>query len=393
MKEYKIAKGWAIFIYVAALLFITLFGWLLFSPFIPGTEKDTNPDAYWFLALLSIAMISLMVIGVIDAYKGKFVIDRNRIFIVGVFSSKELMFSEIKGYRLTDKFIFIEPKNENKKQIKVSNYLAKTDEIKEWLFSNYADLDVVQANKEREEILNNREFGINAQEREIKLEKAFKTAKIMNCIGGAIGAWILFFPKPYEYAIITAILFPLICLFILKYHNGLIKVDERKDSAYPSLFWAIFASVMGLFLRCLFDFNIFDYSNIWLPSGLILVSYLAILCIGNSEFTSRGSKFNFALLVFALFIYAYSYSAVVSLNCIYDKSKPTLYTSTVLSKRISSGKTKTYYIELTPWGTNKEIEEVAISRDLYDRLDYNEKVTIYFMKGRFEIPWFEITEN
>lgn len=393
MKEYKIAKGWTIFIYIIAPVFITLFLWLLFLPIIPGMENEINPNSYWFIAILSLAMIAFMVIGVIDAYKGKFVIEKNRIFTDGVFSKKELMLNEIKGYRLTDKFIFIESKNENKKGIKISSYFEKTSEIKEWLSHNFSDLDIVQANMERDEILKNQEFGSNTEEREAKLTKAFQTAKILNWIGGSIGAWTLFFPTPYEYAILASILFPIICLIIIKYHKGLIRVDERKGTAYPTIFWAIFASAMGLLIRGLLDFHISDYSKIWLPSVIILLAYLAVLCIGNKEFTRNDSKINLTILGFAIFIYAYSYSLVVTLNCIYDKSQPILYNSTVLNKRISTGKTKTYYLKLTPWGTAKEAEEVSVSRDLYDKLEYNEKVNIYFMKGRFEIPWYEITEN
>lgn len=393
MKEYKISKGWAIFIYIIGPLFIALFTWLLFTPLIPGFKNDINPDTYWFLALMSLAMISLMIIGMIDAYKGKFVIDKNKIFTVGVFSTKELLFNEIKGYRIADKFIFIESKNEHKKTIKISTYFEKTAEVKEWLSNNFSDLDIVQIDQERKEILNNQEFGITSSEREVKLAKAFKTAKILNWIGGIIGSWTLFFPNPYEYAIITSIIFPLACLLILKYHHGLIRIDERKDSAYPSIFWAIFSSSMGLCLRGLLDYEIFDYSNVWIPSILILFVYLAILCVGNKEFSRNDNKINFSIIGFALFIYGYSYSTVVTLNCMYDKSEPKIYNATILDKHVSSGKTKTYYLKLTPWGSLKEIEDVSVSQDLYDRLKYNDKVNIYFMNGRFEIPWFEIVEQ
>lgn len=393
MKEYKIAKGWAIFIYIVAVLFITPFIFLLFLPLMPGMENEVTPDLYWFLALMSIAIISIVVIAVIDTYKGKFVIDKNRIFSVGAFSTKELMLNEIKGYRVTDKFLFIESKDENKKRIKISTYFAHTNGIKEWLSTNYSDLDVLQAKIEKEEILKNQEFGINTQEREANLTKAFRTSKILNWTGGLIAGWTLFFPTPYEYAILASIAFPIICLIILKYYKGLIRVDEQKAKTYPTIFWAIFSSSIGLSLRALLDFHIYDYSKLWLPSIVILLTYLTVLYSGNKEFTKNDSKANFTILGLAIFIYAYSYGAVVTLNCVYDKSEPTLYNASVLSKRVTTGKTTTYYIQLTPWGTEQENKEVSVPKDLYDRLEYNEKVTIYFKKGRFEIPWFKVTEN
>jgi hypothetical protein len=226
MKEYKISRGWAIFIYITLPLFIALFGWLFIMPFATGSENDLK--TFWFLGPMSIGMIVLLVVGLRETIKGRFVIDNNRIFSVGAFSNKELMFDEIKGYRITEKYILIESNNENKKKIKVSTYFGNTDEIVQWLSDNYPDLDVVNVKQEKEEILSNEEFGYTTEEREIKLQKAFKTAKVLNWTGGIIGVWVLFFPKPYEYAIIASAVLPVICLVVVKYFNGLIRINEKK---------------------------------------------------------------------------------------------------------------------------------------------------------------------
>jgi hypothetical protein len=61
MKEYKIARGWAIFIYITAPLMIALFAWALLMPFIPGMKGEISSKAYWFLGPISIGMITLMV--------------------------------------------------------------------------------------------------------------------------------------------------------------------------------------------------------------------------------------------------------------------------------------------------------------------------------------------
>lgn len=390
MREYKISKGWAIFIYIFAPLLIALFVWLLIMPFVTGSKNDM--ETFWILGPISIAMIVLMVIGLIDTVKSRFVIDTDKIFTISTFSNRQLMFDEIKGYRITDKYLFIESNDENKKKIKVSTYFGKINEIEEWLSENYSDLDIVQANQEKEEILDNEAFGWTSEEREEKLIKAHKTAKIINWTGGLIGAWTLFLANPYEYAIIASIVFPILCVLVLKYFNGLIRIDERKDTAYPTIFWAIFASSMGLCLRGLLDYNIFDYSKIWVPSILVALAYIAVLAIGNKEFSFNKAKDYWTIIVFSILIFGYGYGAVTTLNCMYDESEPETFDATILSKRISSGKSTTYYLELTPWGKQKEIDEVSVSKDLYNKLEKNSRVTIYFMKGRFDIPWFEVTE-
>jgi len=392
MREYKISKGWAIFIYITAPLLIALFCWILIMPFVPTMKDDMNHNVYWFLVPMSLGMIALMTVGLIDTIKGKFVIDNDKIFTVSTFSNRQLMFNEIKGYRITDKYISIESNNENKKKLKVSTYFARTNEIVEWLSENYSDLDIVQANQEKEEILNNEEFGWTAEQREEKLINAHRTAKILNWTGGLIGAWTLCLANPYEYAIIASVVFPIICVIVLKYFNGLIRIDERKDTAYPTIFWAIFASSMGLCLRGLLDYNILDYSKIWTPSILIALTYIAVLTIGNKEFKFNKAKDYLTIIGFSIFMFGYGYGAVITLNCVYDKSEPETFNAKILSKRISSGKSTTYYFELTPWGQKKEVDEVSVSKDLYNRLEKNDNVNIYFMKGQFDIPWFDVTE-
>ena len=375
MREYKILKGWAIFIYITAPLLILLFGWLLIMPFVTGSENDLK--TYWFFGPISIIMIALMVIGLMDTIKGKFVIDKYSLFTVSTFSNRNLRFNEIKGYRITDKYIFIESNDENKKNIKVSTYFANTNEIVDWLSENYTDLDKVQVIKEQ---------------REDKLRKAHKIAKVLNWTGSLIGAWTFFYPKPYEYAIIAAVVFPIICLIILKYFKGIIRIGERKDTAYPTIFWAIFAAGIGLCLRSLFDYNIFDYSKIWAPSILITMTYIVILTIGNKEFKFDKAKDYFKIIGFSIIIFGYGYGAVVTLNCMLDKTEPQIFKATMLNKRISTGKNTTYYIELTAWGQRKEVDEVSVSKNLYDRLEKNDNVNIYFRKGKYDIPWFEVTE-
>jgi hypothetical protein len=152
------------------------------------------------------------------------------------------------------------------------------------------------------------------------------------------------------------------------------------------------AAGMGLCLRALLDYNILDYSKVWAPSILIALIFIAIMAIDNKEFKFKNAADYFVIIVFSIFMFGYGFGAVITMNCLYDKSKPETFNATVLNKRISSGKSTTYYLELSPWGKQKEIDEVSVSKGLYNRLDKDDKVNIYFMKGQFDIPWFRVTQ-
>jgi len=385
MKEYRTAKGWAILIYIFAPLMIGLMLLCLVMPFFPETENDISPDAYWILAPILLGGIALFVGALLETIKGRFVIDvdNSKVYSTGAFTNRELLFSEIRGYRVVDKYIIIEPSIESKKEIKIGTHLSKSNEIIEWLSSQYPDLDVLNAILEEQEILSNEEFGWTTK-------NARKTSIILNWAGGIVGAWVLFWTDPT--AVIASIIVPLISIIALKLSRGLIRTDEVKGTAYPTIFWALFAPSLGLCLRALFDYNIFDYSNLWIPLTTITLLLIVVILLGNKEFKFKKAKDYLAILGISVFGLAYGYGTIVSLNCVYDKSEPVFYTSKIISKRISSGKSTTYYFELTPWGPQKETEEVSVSRTLYNNHEVGNQVTIYFKKGQFEIPWFVVTD-
>lgn len=392
MKEYRISRGWRFFIYITLPLLIAPFFLILILPFIPSMNEDLNTESYWLLVPMSLGIITILILGLIDTIQGKFVIDRDKIYVVSIFSKRQLLFDEIKGYRLNGNHIFIESKNEKKKRIKINKYLEKVNEIMDWLSEHYHDLDLVEANQETEEILDNVEFGFTITERLEKLESARKTIKILNWSGGIIGAWAFFWANPYEYAIMAAIIFPLVCIMVLKYFNGLVTIVEKKHTAYPSLLWAFLPSCFALFFRGLSDFHVFDFTQVWTPFFFVVLTFILLITIIYKTFSFKKASDNSTGFIFLIFILSYSYGAIITLNCLYDQSIPEQYSSTILNKRETTGKSTTYYLELAPWANQKENIEISVSKDLYIKFDQNEKVNILLMQGRFDIPWFEIGE-
>lgn len=393
MREFKIAKGWAVFIYITAPLLIALFCWLLIMPFVPGTEDDSMLNAYWLLGPMAFGMIVLMTLGLIDTYKSKFVIAEDKIYCQGVFSNRELLFEEIKGYRSDEYYVYVEAAVEGKKRIKVSNYYGRVDEVVEWLDTYYPELDSLNAALEEERILQDEELGWTVSQREGKLAGARKKAKVLNWAGGLAAAWAIFWPQPYELAIWATLALPVLALFVLKSSDGLIRIDERKDSAYPSVFWAILGPALGLLLRAVADFEVYEYRNVWMPAIVIALTFIAAFLIGNKEFKFKKLMDYFTIFSLSGFVFAYGFGAVVTLNCLYDTSEPAVYQATVLSKSISSGKTTSYYLELTPWGPRQETEEVSVTKDQYEQLEESDVVLVYLMSGEFDIPWFVVSEE
>lgn len=391
MKEYKIAKIWAIILCIFALISIALFSLLLLIPFIPDLQNDIKSDGYWGLAVISIIMIASTVLIVLNAIKGKFVIDKNRVYSITAFSYNELLFHEIKGYRKTEKLILIETKSKLKQKIKISTYFGKTNEIIEWLnYNKYPNLDLLEAIDEKKEILTNYEFGSSNKEREQKLTQAYKIAKIMNLAGVVVGIWTLFFPNPYQYSVLISMIFPILYIFILKYFKGLIRIDERKNATYPSISVGLFTPITAITARAFFDFNILDYTNVWLPLLLISIICLTVFLFRNPQVNAEKTIGFLLICTLLICTLCYAYSTCIVLNCAFDFSKPKSFNAFVLNKRINDGETKTYYVNLSAWGSRKESNEITVSKKEYQNIDVKSKITIDVMKGKFDIPWYKI---
>lgn len=112
MKTYKIAKGWAIFIYIGSLFLIGLFGRFLFFPFENG---DFSLNWSWLAIPICLGMIIFIVIGIIDIHKSKIIIDEEKVVSISIRSKKTLITNEIKGYTIEDNEIIIFPKDKTKK--------------------------------------------------------------------------------------------------------------------------------------------------------------------------------------------------------------------------------------------------------------------------------------
>lgn len=279
MNEYRITKSWKILFSLSALVLIGLFGWILASTLV---GDDYKSGAIWFLVLLSVSVIAGMVVGLLAVFKSKLIITDNSIKTINIFSTRELRYDEIRGCSFSEQVVIIKPQDDQKKSIKITRFTEAYYDILDWLLQNFPDAEAQDAIYEEEDILNDETLGTTQEIRAKKLTKARKIASTVNWLAGFIATWTLFFPTPYQYAWLASLVTPIVALIVVKLSGGLIRVDERKGSAYPSVVYALIYPSIALFARSFFDYDIFDYSNVWEPTLIItLVFYL--FCFSNKK--------------------------------------------------------------------------------------------------------------
>lgn len=381
MKVYKISPFWKYFFLIISFSIYFLIGYFAILPLYE------NPDLHNILAFLiplvyicSAVFIYIFIVGqsnlVISIDDEKIVQENDNIY-------KEWFFDEIKGYRITQNSIVLETNNPEKGKLLINGVYDSYTELKSWILVNYKDLDKQDKRIELREI---KEFTTE----ELNLRNAKKTAKRVNIIGGIIGASILFLAKyNYQIPIYASIIFFPICILVLKYYKGLIKIDVNKNSAYPSIAIALIVTSFGLLIRATSDFDLLNFDS--LPLIVLIVSmFLITLYLFKEKLNIIFHSKN--LLFFGLFVImclAYSYGAIVALNCMNDKKTET-YTSRILDKRSSGGKTTTYYLTLDKWEKNSKVDETTVNEDFYNDSSKNDIVTITYGSGVFGFSWYYI---
>ncbi|WP_316839479.1 hypothetical protein [Pedobacter gandavensis] len=235
-------------------------------------------------------------------------------------------------------------------------------------------------------------YGTTKEERIRKLNQARKVAKILNVLGVLIGAAMLFFKWNIQIPVAFGMIAPVVFVLILKRYKGLITLEEKKNSPNPSIIWGLLAVMIAILLRSILAYDILDFKGIWIPAALVSLCFFALMAISIVEFKSRKPEQLFGMFIMAMISFGYGFGTIVLLNCEFDQSTPIQYHATILGRSISGSKSKSYHLELSPWGPRKEKEEVSVSHTMFNRLNNNEKVNIYLYQGKLKIPWFYVTD-
>ncbi|SHH36591.1 hypothetical protein SAMN04488109_3878 [Chryseolinea serpens] len=390
MKIYRLAKGWTIFVYIFMVLVIAGLGWGIFNILSKGNPNET---VYWLGPTLMMMGIGLSIYLIFEVKKDTFVIAKDRIYTTGTFYKRSLNLDEIRGFSVNEKYIFIEPTTKGKKRVRVSTYFGRTDDILAWLGERYPDLDELNAQQEHEEILSNPEFGWTEEQREHRLTQARRQARVVNVFGTIAAAWAFFWPHPYFWSMIAPMAMFMVGLVVTKLSNGLIRIEEKKNSAYPSVLYGVIFTGMCVMVRALLDFNILDFKKAWMLTGVITTLLIILVGFKNSELKFKTGTEIFTSIFIAVVLMAYSFGTAVTLNGLLDTSAPEVFTVKIVSKHVSGGKVTTYHLMLEPWGDQKESEDATVSSDFYHSIDAGESVEVYRMKGELGIPWFFVAED
>ncbi|HEX3663972.1 MAG TPA: hypothetical protein VHU23_01905 [Rhizomicrobium sp.] len=188
------------------------------------------------------------------------------------------------------------------------------------------------------------------------------SARILDAIGYGIGLWLLLWPEPYKFAVVsamTAFLAALAIEMLLRQRLGL--ADPRRGDQRPRIQMLFVMPALALALRALLDINLLDWRPVLVwslaPAALLAVPLFA----GDRDLPKRP-------LIAAILLvlnYAYSWGAIVEANSIFDTSAPHHFQTTIRAMHANRGKSTSYHLVLGPWNGRPAGDDVRVPYAAY----------------------------
>jgi len=381
--EYRIAKGWKIFAYIFGAAFFI--GGFFF--FIPVFTRTTFPIG---LAIsLALLFIVLGAVTFLDTMRTLVIIDKHTLSVARLLGTRSALLEEIEGYRKGEKDTFFIVLKSGGRPLQLPQYLERRKELIGWFEEKYEDVDQRIRAKETEDLLENDQFGLSRDDRAARLATAKTIDRIATGAGIGLFCWAVFYPQPFETMMVTLLAAPAVAIFITWYYKGLMRLEKKKSSPYPSMVMLMTMAIFSALLVIVLRYDLYGFGeHAW---SLMLATTLGavVICItACRKAIAASDKKALTYGVIVVMAGMYSYSLLVFSNCHYDRSVAHPYHVKVTGKRISSGKSTSYYLSLSPWGQYTDGNEVSVSKSFYNQVATHDSVTVFLKKGQWGLPWY-----
>lgn len=318
--------------------------------------------------------------------RSRIVLDGSRIEIRGAFTDRSADAGEVEGYRTISsrngKYTQIYLIN-GRRPMSFSNLFERDSTFDSW-FRKVPDLDKRDRDALLEKISNEQELGATPQDRLNALAQA-KTNSILAivvAVAAAIAAnWGI--PALYVLFSFVLVLVPIALAVMLHRAPLLYTVFKRKADPRSELLYALIAASFGLLIRAR-AIKFVSLEFVGMSIAIIVVAYLAAFYHPLFESTSPVRTF-FALLLFATL---YGYGAITVADAVGDGSNAAHFSPRVIDKHYTTGRSRSYYLVLEPWGPVTRTNRLGVSQKVYDKAEPGDIVCLELRRGRLNAPWY-----
>jgi hypothetical protein len=272
----------------------------------------------------------------------------------------------------------------SRKPLKLPLFIKTDDDFFSWL-EDSTNLDAQDLINSEAELKSDPQLGFTEQERIDRIQQGRKTAKWLNRIAGAVFFWGWFFPLPYDLVITIAAALPVYAIFVAARSPGLFDFEGRRNDARADIAIALVCPAIILGGRTFFDFDFVNATPIFLwglAVGTVLT--LAVLRTSGAKVRMRKST----LIFMGLFLVVYGCGLAGEVDVRLNRSTAEVLPANVLDKRVSNGKTTTWYLRLSPWPGRPRINDISVPEAMYNTVHSGQQVCLYVYGGALRIPYF-----
>jgi hypothetical protein len=198
-----------------------------------------------------------------------------------------------------------------------------------------------------------------------------------------------FLPDTHHLAAATLIALPWVAVWLVARYQPLYRFGGKSNEGHPDLTAALMVPGFMLAWHSLNNAHTFDSSGPWM---LALMGGLALTAAAlRADPWVRQQPLT--AVVLCLLLLAYGYGAGMEIDVLADPTKPHIYPTQVLGKRVSRGsRTNTYYLSVEPWGPITEAGEISVSGARYGATSTGDTVCVYAGKGALGVRWYQIED-
>ncbi len=320
------------------------------------------------------------------AMRSRVVIQDNRIEIRGAFTDHFAEVHEITGFRTVSsrngqytQFYL----NNGRRTLTLPNHFEKDAAFDAWM-QKIPDLDKRDRDRLLAKISQEEDLGATPQDRLAALAQA-KTYGIFAlviafaaAIAANFGIPALYMPFSVALALVP------IGLALLMHRSPLLyTVFRRKDDPRAELLYALIVASFGLLIRAR-GVHFVSLQPIGIVIAFFTLAFIAAFYHSFFESPSPARTF-FALLLFGMLS---SYGIVVVGDAVGDESTPQRFVVHVIGKHYTTGRSRSYYLELEPWGPMHQPNSLGVSKTLYDKSSPGDPVCLDLRTGRLNAAWY-----
>ena len=363
---------------------------ILGSPFVAGgilmCALALRGTSWALPVMMAAAFFGFGIYLIALARRSRVIIESTRIEIRGAFTDHFADLNEIEGRRTVGsqngkytQFYL----NSGRGTLTLHNYFDKDEAFDAWM-RKVPDLDKRYRDQLLEKISQREDLGVTPQDRLAALAQA-KTYSIFALVIALAAAVAANYGIPALYVSFSVVLaaVPVVLAFMIHRSPLLYTVFRRKDDPRAELLYALIVAGFGLMIRAR-GIHFVSLQSVGIVIAFLTFAYIAAFYHSLFESSSPARTF-FALLLFGMLS---SYGLVVVADAVGDESTPTRYVAHVVGKHYTTGRSRSFYLELEPWGPVEQPSSLGVSKAIYDKASAGDQVCLELRPGRLNAAWY-----